>query len=159
MSRLLTQLRFSLRWLFRRGKVEQELDEELQYHLDREIEESLRKGMDPEEARFTAFRALGTITQNKEACSDMLAVIWIRDVMQDLHYGARALRKNLTFSVVGVLALALGIGSCTAMFSLVYGILLRPLPYAGGERLAAVYMTYGSRDQALTTMSIRDYLI
>ncbi len=159
MSRVLTQLRFGLRWLFRRRRVEQELDEELQYHLDREIEESLKKGMDPGEARFAAFRALGAITQNKERCSDMLAVIWIRDLMQDLHYGTRALRKNLTFSVVSVLALALGIGSCTAMFSLVYGILLRSLPYADGERLAAVNMTYGSRDQALTTMSIRDYLV
>src|SRR5262245_27412619 len=102
MSRVLTQLRFRLRWLFRRGRVEQELDEELQYHLDREIEESLQKGMGSEEARFAAFRTLGAITQNKEMCRDMLAVTWIRDLMQDLHYGVRALRKNLTFSVAGV---------------------------------------------------------
>jgi putative ABC transport system permease protein len=157
--RVLTQLRFRLRWLFRRGRVEQELDEELQYHLDREIEQGLTKGMALGEARLTALRALGAITQNKEACRDMLAVIWIRDSMRDLAYGARALRTNPGFSVVVVLALAMGIGANTAMFSLSYGVLLRPLPYTDPGRLAAVNMTYGARDPLLTTMSIRDYVI
>src|SRR5579883_1677820 len=154
-----SQLRLRMRSLFRRTEVEQELDEELQYHLERQIDEGLAKGLPRDEARYAALRALGAITQNKEACRAMRGVSWIENTMQDLRYGARALRKNLAFTIAAVLALALGIGANTAMFSVAYGMLWRPLPYVDADRVAVVYMSYFPRDFRFGTMSVRDYLI
>ncbi|HEY1239906.1 MAG TPA: ABC transporter permease [Bryobacteraceae bacterium] len=144
--------------MLRRTKVEQELDEELQYHLQRQIEEGLEKGLSPEDSRRDALRAMGALTQNTEECRDMRRVNWIEHSVQDLRYGARALRRNLSFTIIAVLALALGIGANTAMFSVAYGMLVRPLPYGDSDHLAVVYMSYFPRDFRLGTMSIRDYL-
>jgi len=83
----------------------------------------------------------------------------LNELLQDLRYGIRTLRAHPAFTVVAVLALALGIGANTAMFSVAYGILLRPLPYAGADHLAVVYMRYFPRDFAFGTMCIRDYLM
>lgn len=159
MPRFFTLLRLRLRSLFYRSNVNRELDEELQYHLEREIDEGLAKGLAANEARVAALRALGAITQSKEECREVRRVNWVEDLVQDVRYGARALRRSAAFSIVAVLALALGIGANTTMFSVAYGILLRPLPYAAADRLAAVSMTYGPRDSAMGTMSIRDYLV
>ena len=159
MARLLAKIRLRLRSLFRGNRVEEELDEELQYHLERQMERELATGLSPEDARHAALRALGAITQSKEECRDMRRVNWIEDLAQDLRYGVRTLLKNRRFSVAAVLALALGIGANTAMFSIAYGMLQRPLPYADAERVAVVYMRYFPRDFAFGTMCIRDYLI
>src|SRR5262245_9279979 len=126
MSRALTQLRLRLRSLFRRTQLEQELDEELQYHLQRQIDVGLANGLTPEEARCTAVRELGGITQHKEECRDMRRLNRVEELMRDIRYGVRTLRKNPAFTVVAMLALALGIGANTVMFSVAYGILLRP---------------------------------
>src|ERR1700683_5048717 len=83
----------------------------------------------------------------------------LEELLQDLRYGSRTLRKNPAFTVVAVLALALGIGANTAMFSVAYGILLRPLPYADADRVAVVYMRYFPRDFLFGTMCMRDYLM
>src|SRR6202050_4958190 len=83
----------------------------------------------------------------------------LEELLQDLRYGSRTLRKNPAFTAVAMLALALGIGANTAMFSVAYGILLRPLPYAGADRVAVVYMRFFPRDFAFGTMCIRDYLM
>src|SRR6204780_4013669 len=83
----------------------------------------------------------------------------LEELLQDLRYGSRTLRKNPAFTVVAVLALALGIGANTAMFSVAYGILLRPLPYPDADRVAIVYMRYFPRDFAFGTMSVQDFLI
>jgi putative ABC transport system permease protein len=159
MPRRFTQLRLLLRSLIRGRQVEQDLDQELQYHVERQIEEGLAEGLAPEEARYAALRALGAITQNKEECRDMRRVNWMEDLAQDLRHGARRLRKNPAFTVVAVLVLALGIGANTAMFSVAYGILLRPLPYVDAERVAVVYMRFFPRDFAFGTLCIRDYLM
>jgi putative ABC transport system permease protein len=159
MSRWLIQLRLRLRSLFCTGQVERDLDQELQYHLERQMDEGLTNGLAPEEARYAALRALGAITQNKEQCRDLRGVNWMEDFMQDLRYGARRLRKNPAFTTVAVLVLALGIGANTAMFSVAYGILLRPLPYTEADHVAVVYMRFFPRDFAFGTLCIRDYLM
>jgi putative ABC transport system permease protein len=159
MSRLFAQLRLRLRSVFRGSRVEQELDEELQYHLDRQIEEGVSSGLTPDGARYAALRALGAITQNKEECRDVRAFNWLENLIQDVRYGVRTLRKSPAFSIVAVLALALGIGANTAMFSVAYGILLRPLPYTDADRIASVSMNYAPRDSSFSTMCVRDYLL
>src|SRR5262245_1917277 len=127
-----------LRSLFRRQQVEQELDEELRYHLERQIEEHIAKGMTEEEARYAALLALGGVEQRKEECRDMRRVRLIEDLMQDVRYGLRTLRKSPGFAAVAVLSLALGIGANTAIFSLVDPILIKPLPVKNPKQLAVI---------------------
>ncbi len=124
-----------LRSLFRRNQVEQELDEELRYHLERQIEEHVGRGMTLEEARYAALRALGGIEQRKEECRDMRRVRLIENLAQDLRYAIRSLFRNPVFSVVALLTLAIGIGSTTSIFSVVHALLLKPLPYPDSDRL------------------------
>ncbi|HKQ08087.1 MAG TPA: ABC transporter permease [Blastocatellia bacterium] len=128
-----------LRSLLRHRQVEQELDEELRYHLDRQIEENLARGMNAQEARYAALRAMGGMEQHKEACRDMRRVNLIQDFLQDLRYGLRVLARSTTFTAVAVLTLALGIGATTAVFSVIYGVLLRPLPYKEPERIITIW--------------------
>ena len=124
-----------LRSLFRRGRVEQELDEEFQYHLERQIQEQIAKGMTPDEARYAALRALGGLEQRKEECRDMRHVSLIENLLQDVRYGLRVLRRNPGFTTVAVLSLALGVGANTAVFSLINAVMLKSLPVESPEQL------------------------
>ncbi|MBO0720929.1 MAG: ABC transporter permease, partial [Blastocatellia bacterium] len=127
-----------LRSLFRHKQVEQELDEELRYHLEQQIEEYIAKGMTPEKARYAALRALGGIEQRKEECRDMRRVRVIEDIIQDLRYGLRTLRKSPGFTAVAVLSLALGIGANTALFSVVDPLMIKSLPVKTPEQLVVL---------------------
>jgi putative ABC transport system permease protein len=89
-----------LRSLFRRRQVEQELDEEIRYHLERQIEERIAQGMTPEEARHAALRAMGGIERRKEECRDMRRVNYIDDLLRDLRYAGRNLRRNPGFAAL-----------------------------------------------------------
>jgi predicted permease len=133
-----------LRSLFRRSQVEQELDEELRYHIEQQVEENIAKGMTPEEARYAALRALGGIEQRKEQCRDMRRVNLIDNTLQDLCYAGRTLRRSPGFTAVAILSLALGIGANGAIFQLLNAVRLRSLPVANPEELAEVRIAGGN---------------
>src|SRR5262245_31056957 len=145
-----------LRSLFRRRQVEQELDEELRYHLDRQIEELIAKGMTPTEARYAAMRALGGLEQRKEECRDMRRVNFIDSLLCDLLYGGRNLRRNPGFAALSILIMALGIGANTAVFSVVNAVLLRPLPYRDPDRL--VLLSYSRESNGFSAATARSFV-
>ena len=133
--RWLYKIPLRLRSLFRRGRVEQELSDELRFHLEKLPEEKVAKGMAPEEARYAALRELGGVEQIKEECRDMRRVNYVENFLQDVRYGLRQLRRSPGFTAVAILTLALGIGANTAIFSLLDSVMLRDLPVRDPGRL------------------------
>jgi putative ABC transport system permease protein len=124
------------RVLDRRRGLYDDLGEETRSHLDFLIEENIARGMPPEEARAAAERRFGNATRTREQAQEAWQFPRLETILQDLRYGLRGIAKSPSFSAVIILTLALGIGAITAIFSVVYSVLLRPLPYPAGERLA-----------------------
>jgi predicted permease len=137
-GRLLSSLAFRLRRLLARSRAEDEMDEELRGHLARQIEANERAGMSPAEARRSAALAFGSVESLKEECRESWGVHVLDTVLQDARFAIRGLRRNPGYAAVVVLTLGLGIGANTAIFSVVNGILLRPLPWAEGDRIVAL---------------------
>ncbi len=129
------KLMTALHSLLHRSRAERELDEELRFHIEQQIEQNIRLGMSPEDARAEARRAFGGVEQAKERSRDSRGVRWLEELGQDLRFGARMLVKNSGFTFIALLTLALGIGASTAIFSIVKTVVIRPLPYAQPGRL------------------------
>jgi predicted permease len=124
--------------LFRRNRNTQQLNDEIQFHLDQQIAENVASGMSPAEARHAAMRTLGNSTILKEETRDTWGWTRLEQVAQDFRYGLRSLRKVPGFSAVAILSLALGIMATTAMYSVVYGVVLNPFPYREVDNLMSV---------------------
>ena len=128
----------SARSLLRRRREEQALDEELRFHLERQIEQNLAAGMRPEDARYAALRAFGNSAAVREETREAWGLRGFDVWRQDLKYGIRMLGKNRSLAAIAILTLALGIGANTAIFSVVNAVLIKPLPYPEPARLVTI---------------------
>jgi putative ABC transport system permease protein len=136
---LFVKVRSFLRNLFLSRRVEVDLDQEVHSHLEMLIAENIRAGMPPDEAQRAARIELGGIEQVKEQVREEGLGNWLHSVLSDCRYGLRQLGKNPGATAIMVFTLALAIGATTAIFSVVYGVLLRPLPYPDANRIMAVF--------------------
>lgn len=138
---MLSDFLYRLRALLRRRTVERELDDELRFHRQHQFEQYVGGGMSEEQARRRLAIDFGGLDQTREACRDARGVSMIDHLFRDVRYGLRSLAKAPGYTVVSVLTLALGLGATTAIFSVVYGTLLRPLPYANSAALVVLNET------------------
>ena len=146
-----------LRSLFQRRRVEDELDEELQFHLDRKIEGLIVQGLTPEAARKAALRSMDGLTQRKEECRDARGWNFIEHIVQDIRYALRVLLKSPGFTVVAIATLALAIGANAVVFGIFNGLLLRPLAVPRAESLWGTVYGEGSGWQSyLNYIDLRD---
>src|SRR5580704_15370971 len=124
--------------VFRRRRLDADLESQLWNHVDALEAEFLAKGLAPDDASAAARRAIGGLTQVKEAYRDQLSIPMLDTIWQDLRYACRVLRRNRGFSAVALLILAIGIASTTIIFSFLDAVLFKPLPYAHGDRIVRI---------------------
>jgi predicted permease len=167
MSRL-REIGFRIRGLFGKDRLDRDMDDELQAHLEMLVEENLRRGMTVQEARRAARVTFGGVEQTKEACRDQRGLPVLESVLRDVRYGFRMLRRHPGFTSIAVVTLALGIGANTAIFSVVNAVLLHSFPYKDPSRLVLIaekrremnllalsypdFVDWGSRNQVLESM-------
>ena len=142
---------------WRRDRLEREVDAEFRYHVDREAEKWIAAGVPPEEARARALRSFGPMDKHKADTREARGISWVDELLQDLKYGLRGLAKNPGYAALAILTLGLGIGANAAIFSVINGVLLKPLPYEHGERLVVVRQSAPLSGQNQVGVAIAEY--
>ena len=150
-------LRAFFQTLFRKTRTEQDLDDELAAYLAETTAENIQRGIPPEAAAAQARRDLGGMEQVKENVRDVRVGVSLEILIQDVRYAIRSLRKNPSFAAVAILTLALGIGANTTIFSVVDGVLLKPLPYPNPERLVTLWESHPKFGRFLTVAPANFY--
>src|SRR6266478_37551 len=145
-----------LRSLFRRRRVEQELNEELQFHLERKIEEGIADGLSPKEARYAAMRAMDGLEQRKEEMRDMRRIHWLTDFLDDARFAIRSVSRTPGLTAFVVITLALGIGMTSGTFSMVDALIFRPYPVPHPSGVVTLVST--THDSSFDDFSYREYL-
>jgi len=145
-----------LRSLFRRRHVEQELNEELQFHLEKKLAEGIARGLSPKEARYAAMRAMGGLEQRKEEMRDMRRIHWLTDFLDDARFAIRSLGRTPGLAAFVVITLALGIGMTSATFSMVDALIFRPYPVPHPSGVVTLVST--TQDKSFDNFSYREYL-
>jgi putative ABC transport system permease protein len=151
---MISDLLYRLRAIFRRRSVELELDEELRFHLENEIEKLMRSGLSREEASRKARLSLGGVDQVKEECRDARGVSFLETTIQDLRHGMRGLRRNPGLAILATLTLSLGMAASIVVFSIFEAALLRPLPFPDPDRLVQIWET--RRDRGINYMGFSE---
>lgn len=148
-----------LRSLFTRASVEDGLDDEIRFHLEQQTEKNLRAGMTPEEARRRALVRFGGVESVKERTRDEFRLVVFEDLARDMRYGTRLLLRSPGYALVAILTLAIGIGAATAVFSVVRGVLLSPLPYPESERIVRLHQinAEGRRTNTVSEPNFADW--
>jgi putative ABC transport system permease protein len=135
--------------------IHREIDEEARFHIEMRIDENIRRGMSPEEARLDAERRFGNLTRMKERGYQVRGGRWLEPLWHDLRFGVRMLLKKPGFTLIAVITLSLGIGANTAIFSVVYAALLKPLPYRDPDRL--VFLRSTQPNGRLSLLSFQEF--
>ncbi len=146
-----------LRALIRGVELDRGLNAEVRFHIDMETEKNMRLGMSPEEARRNALRSFGPMEKHKEETREARGVSWLETFVADLRYGGRALFKHPGYALLAVLTLGMGIGANTAIFSVINGVLLKPLPYEHGDRLVVLQQSRPLAGQPQVGVAIAEY--
>ena len=152
----LSQLRKALDRRFRRRRREADLESEFRDHFEHEVEHNRRAGMSPEEARFAAQRLIGPISLYQEECRDVHGGQFLENFARDLHYALRSVRNNAAFSLATVVALTLGIGVSTAIYSLAHTVVFAPLPFLNANRLVQIQTASSKTGHPETWVSYAD---
>ena len=143
--------------LIRGDELDRGLDSEVRFHIEMETQKNITLGMSPHDARTRALRSFGPMEKHKEETREARGVSWLETLVADLHYGARALVKRPGYAALAVVTLGLGIGANTAIFSVINGVLLKPLPYEHGDRLVVVQQSSPLAGQPRVGVSIQEY--
>jgi putative ABC transport system permease protein len=139
----------------KRERMLKDLEEDIREHIEAETQDNIARGMSPEEAHYAAMRRFGNVTRVQEETREVWSFVWLEQLWQDVRYGLRMLSKSPVFTAVAVLTLALGIGANTAIFSLVDGILLRPLPYTRADQI--VHLSWQVKGNAIPNFTAAEF--